>query len=335
MLIALDNGGEKGYNRGMENTMNAKFYKTKRFFKSGSPYFLACGLVLGVYLFMLILRKVYPFGPYTVASYDLSAQICPFIEHIFDVWKGRSTPLFSYAIGGGADMFGSLAYFIFSPFSPLFLIFGEGMVAEAAGVVIGCKLLTLAAIGVWFARTQFGLSPLVSACLGVLYAYCGYTFVSNTYINWMDLLMYTPFAVWAFKKMLKTGNFWLFSAFVAACVYTSFSIACFSMFTVYPVLVQGIGIEHHRHLAVVNEGKQCRLALLALPKSWANAHSTVALCINGIAETILVAVDSCHCLGHCNLYYRVVARWYVHREQPHPTAQCRTRGKHRCASHSL
>ncbi len=237
MLIALDIGGEKGYNRGMGNTMNAKFYKTKRFFKSGLPYFLACGLVLGVYLFMLILRKVYPFGPYTVASYDLSAQICPFIEHIFDVWKGRSTPLFSYAIGTGADMFGSLAYFIFSPFSPLFLIFGEGMVAEAAGVVVGCKLLTLAAIGVWFARTQFGLSPLVSACLGVLYAYCGYTFVSNTYINWMDLLMYTPFAVWAFKKMLKTGSFWLFSAFISACIYTSFSIACFSMFTVYPVLV--------------------------------------------------------------------------------------------------
>ena len=236
-IFALDKGSEKGYNQGMENTTEQKLNTTKRFFKSGTPYFLACGLVLGVYLYMLILRKVYPFGPYTVASYDLSAQICPFIEHIFDVWKGRSTPLFSYAIGGGADMFGSLAYFIFSPFSPLFLIFGEGMVSEAAGIVIGCKLLTLAAIGVWFARTQFGLSPLVCACLGVLYAYCGYTFVANTYINWMDLLMYTPFAVWAFKKMLKTGNFWLFSAFVAACVYTSFSIACFSMFTVYPALV--------------------------------------------------------------------------------------------------
>ncbi len=236
-IFVLDKERKNGYNQGMENTTKQKLNTMKRFFKSEYPYFLACGLVLGVYLFMLILRQVYPFGSYTVASYDLSAQICPFIEHIFDAWKGRSTPLFSYAIGGGADMFGSLAYFIFSPFTPLFLIFGEGMVSEAAGVVIGCKLLTLAAIGVWFARTQFGLSPLVSAFLGVLYAYCGYTFVANTYINWMDLLMYTPFAVWAFKKMLTTGNFWLFSVFIAACVYTSFSIACFSMFTVYPVLV--------------------------------------------------------------------------------------------------
>ena len=236
-IFVLDKWREKGYNQGMENTQMQKLYKMKRFFKSGAPYFLSCGLVLGMYLYMLILRQVYPFGPYTVASYDLSAQICPFIEHIFDAWKGRSTPLFSYAIGGGADMFGSLAYFIFSPFSPLFLIFGEGMVSEAAGIVVGCKLLVLAAIGVWFARTQFRLSPLLSACLGVLYTYCGYTFVANTYINWMDLLMYTPLAVWAFRKMLKTGSFWQFSALMAACVYTSFSIACFSMFTVYPVLV--------------------------------------------------------------------------------------------------
>ena len=236
-VYALDKSGKKGYNQGMENTAKQKLHKAKCFLKSAYPYFLSCGLVLGAYLFMLILRKVYPFGRYTVASYDLSAQICPFIEHIFDVWKGRSTPLFSHAVGGGADMFGSLAYFIFSPFSPLFLIFGEGMVAEAAGVVIGCKLLTLAAIGVWFARTQFGLSPLISACLGVLYAYCGYTFVANTYINWMDLLMYAPLAVWAFKKMLKTGSFWAFSALIAACVYTSVSIACFSMLTVYPALV--------------------------------------------------------------------------------------------------
>ena len=221
----------------MENTQTAQLHKTNGFWKSAYPYFLSCGVVVGLYLFMLIFRRVYPFGPYTVASYDLSAQICPFIEHLFDVFKGRSDLLYSNAIGGGADMFGSLAYFIFSPFSPLFLIFGEGMVAEAAGVVIACKLATLALVGVWFAATQFHLSPFLCACLGVLYAYSGYTFVANTYINWMDLLMYAPFVVWAFRRMLKTGSFWSFSALMAACIYTSFSIACFSMFTVYPALV--------------------------------------------------------------------------------------------------
>ncbi len=227
----------KGYNQGMENAKRAKLNNVKGALQKFYPYLLSCGLVLGLYLFMLVLRRVYPFGVYTVASYDLSSQICPFIEHLFDVLKGRSSLFFSYAIAGGADVFGSLAYFILSPFSPLFLVFGEGMVAEAAVLVIAAKLAAIALIGTWFASTQFQLPRLACACMGVLYAYCGYTFVANTYINWMDLLMYMPLIVWAFRKFLKTGSFWLFSAFMAACIYTSFSIGCFAMLTVYPALI--------------------------------------------------------------------------------------------------
>ncbi|MBQ7323164.1 MAG: YfhO family protein, partial [Clostridia bacterium] len=73
--------------------------------------------------------------------------------------------------------------------------------------------------------------------VGVLYAYCGYTFVSNTYINWMDFLIYMPFCVKAFQHFVKTGKFLPFSILMSCCVYTCFSIACFSMFTVFPALV--------------------------------------------------------------------------------------------------
>ena len=214
-----------------------KLNKVKSFFQKFYPYFASCGLVLALYLALLIMSEIYPFGDYSIASYDLSAQICPFIEHIFDVLKGRSSLFYSHAIAGGADMFGSLAYFIVSPFSPLFLAFGEGMVAEAAVLVLGLKIVLLAFVGTWFASTQFHIHKIACACVGVLYAYCGYTFVANTYINWLDILLYMPFLVWAFKRLVQTEKFWAFSALMAGCVYASFSIACFSMFTVYPVLV--------------------------------------------------------------------------------------------------
>ena len=172
---------------------------------------LLCGFVMALYLALLVMCKIYPFGEYSIASYDLSAQICPFIEHVFDALKGRSSLFYSHAIAGGADLFGSLAYFIVSPFSPLFLVFGEGMVAEAAVLVLGLKIVLLAFVGVWFAMTQFRIHKLACACLGVLYAYCGYTFVANTYVNWLDILLYMPFVVWAFKRFVKTGKYWVFS----------------------------------------------------------------------------------------------------------------------------
>ncbi|MBO5334656.1 MAG: YfhO family protein [Clostridia bacterium] len=221
----------------MELSQTKKLHTKESGFQKVYPYLLSCGFVLVVYLAMLILRGIYPFGVNSLASYDLSAQICPFIEHIFDVLKGRSSLFYSHALGGGADLFGSLAYFIVSPFSPLFLVLGEGMVAEAAALVIGLKIVLLAFVGTWFASTLFSISKPACACLGVLYAFCGYTFVANTYINWLDILVYMPFAVWAFRRFVKTGSFWLFSLVMAACIYASFSIACFAMFTVYPALV--------------------------------------------------------------------------------------------------
>ncbi len=196
-------------------------------------------VVVFLYLFALWQYGVYPFGnKYTAASYDLSAQICPFIEHLFDVFDGKSTLTFSYAIVGGADVTGTFLYFFISPFSFLFLIFGDGKVAHASSIVMACKLAAIAFSGAWFAKKVFnGIPDYLCIVIGVLYAYCGYSFVANTYINWLDFLIYLPFVTAAFKHFVKTGKFLPFSILLGCCIYTCFSIACFSLFTVFPALI--------------------------------------------------------------------------------------------------
>ena len=230
---ALESAGEK-----TESKQKAKG-KFEAFFDRNYVMLFAAFLVFIAYMVALATFKIYPFGSeYTVASYDLSAQICPFIEHLFDVLSGKSTLGYSYAIAGGADVTGTFLYFFLSPFSLLFLICGDGHVAQAASFVLPLKLATIAFVGAWFAKRQFENIPdYLCVAVGVLYAYCGYTFVANTYINWLDFLIWLPLCVGAFRKFLKTGRFWSFSALLACCIYTCFSIACFSMFTVFPILV--------------------------------------------------------------------------------------------------
>ena len=228
--------------KNMENTTSQQQNIGKRldaFFDKHYAFFFAPLIVAILYMFALWQYDVYPFGDkYTAASYDLSAQICPFIEHLFDVFDGKSTLTFSYAIVGGADVTGTLLYFFVSPFSFLFLIFGDGKVAHASSIVMLFKMMSIAFAGTWFAKKLFKDIPdYLCIMVGVVYAYCGYTFVSNTYINWMDFLIYLPFTVGAFKRFVKTGKFLRFSILVACCIYTCFSIACFSLFTVFPALI--------------------------------------------------------------------------------------------------
>lgn len=221
-----------------ENETKTTFQKIAAFFNRNYAMFFAGILVLILYATQLISSGIYPFGDKTVASYDLSAQICPFIEHLFDVLQGKSTLSYTYALVGGVDVTGTFLYFFISPFSFLFLLFGDGKVAEAAVLVMACKLIAVAVSGSWFAKKLFKNIPdYLCVAIGVVYAYCGYMFVSNTYINWVDFLIYMPFCVAAFRHFVTTGKFLPFSILVSCCIYTCFSIACFSMFIAFPTLI--------------------------------------------------------------------------------------------------
>ena len=199
----------------------------------GAPLFVGV-----IYIIALWQGEVYPFGKYTAASYDFSAQICPFIEHLFDVIQGKSSLTYTYALVGGVDIVGTFLYFFVSPFSFIFLLFGDGRVAYASSFVMFFKLGTMAFAGTWFAKKLFKEIPdYLCLAVGVAYTYCGYTFVANTYINWLDFLIYLPFCTGAFKHFVKTENFWPFAILMAACIYTCFSLACFSMFIAFPTLI--------------------------------------------------------------------------------------------------
>ena len=219
-----------------KKSLSARF---NAFFDRNFACFITPIIVLALYFIASWVYGVYPFSnEYTAASYDYSAQICPFFEHIFDVFKGKSTLTYTYSIMGGADVTGMFLYTFVSPFSILFLLCGEGNVVYAAAYVVGFKLAAVGLAGAWFAKKLFKNIPeYLCIVIGLVYAFCGYTFVASTFVAWLDLLIYVPFCVGAFCRFVKTGSFWRFSVLVACCIYTHFSIACFALFTVFPALI--------------------------------------------------------------------------------------------------
>ena len=202
------------------------------------PLAVCAALIVAIYVGMLYAYNVFPFSDRTASQYDLLAQIVPYAEHLFDVAKGEASLFYSVRVGGGMDVFGILMYCLLSPFTFLFFLFGEGNVYYAASVMVPAKLICIAAAALVMMRVRFGgMSSFLSVPVAVLYAFCGFTFVANTYINWMDLLMYMPLAVLAFGHMRRTGKVRLLACVIAACIYTCFSLFCFSMFVSYPVCI--------------------------------------------------------------------------------------------------
>lgn len=191
-----------------------------------------------VFAVALKVNGIFPFGKSVMSSYDMLAQVAPFIEHFFDVIDGKSSLFYSFSIAGGADVFGTLAYCCISPFTFVFLLFGKGNVYYGTSIVLPLKIICIGISAYVYLRKRFkNLSPLLRIALCLSYAFCGYLYVSNTYINWVDILIYVPVIVWGFRKLVKTGQKSTFIVGLCLIIYTCFSIACFSLLIIYPLAI--------------------------------------------------------------------------------------------------
>lgn len=191
-----------------------------------------------VFAVALKVNSIYPFGKSVMSSYDMLAQVAPFIEHFFDVIDGKSSLFYSFSIAGGADVFGTLAYCCISPFTFVFLLFGKGNVYYGTSIVLPLKIICIGISAYVYLRKRFkNLSPLWRIALSLSYAFCGYLYVSNTYINWVDILIYVPVLAWGFRKLVKTGQKGTFIVGLCLIIYTCFSIACFSLLIIYPLAI--------------------------------------------------------------------------------------------------
>ena len=210
----------------------------KGFFAKYWLYFAAPIIICALFFAMLKTFNVYPFSKTSMSNYDLLAQICPFLEHFYDVIEGKSSLFYSTAIIGGADVFGTLAYCAVSPFTFLFFICGKGNVFYAISYVLPIKLSCVACAAIFFIRKRFKNIPdHFTLTLAVIYAFCGYMFVANTYINWVDFLIYMPFVILGYEKLVKEGRIRYFAIAYALMIYTCFSIACFALLIVYLILI--------------------------------------------------------------------------------------------------
>ena len=191
-----------------------------------------------VFAVALKVNGIFPFGKSVMSSYDMLAQVAPFIEHFFDVIDGKSSLFYSFSIAGGADVFGTLVYCCISPFTFVFLLFGKGNVYYGTSIVLPLKIICIGISAYVYLRKRFkNLSPLLRIALSLSYAFCGYLYVSNTYINWVDILIYVPVLAWGFRKLVKTGQKSTFIVGLCLIIYTCFSIACFSLLIIYPLAI--------------------------------------------------------------------------------------------------
>ena len=212
--------------------------KVKEFFKQKDVYFIIATFFVLFALVASAVTGVFPFGTNTNATYDAWHQVCPLYNLIFDFLEGKASLFYSTSVGGGLNTFGVLTYYVISPFSILFLIFGRGGIYYAYNLVLVLKAITTAVVACYFIRKTFpNINKIYQILFSVLYSVGGYFVMLHTWITWVDFMIYMPLLFLAYKKLLNEEKFLPFSIVMALLIFTCFGIGSFSFIVLFILFV--------------------------------------------------------------------------------------------------
>ena len=98
---------------------NSISIKNKKIFREN---FIVCISIIFIFLVTCYIKKIFPFGNFTVDTSDFEGQIVPFYYHVYDFLHGRKSLFFDWYTGLGSNMAGLVSHYGFlSPFNLLFL----------------------------------------------------------------------------------------------------------------------------------------------------------------------------------------------------------------------
>lgn len=199
---------------------------------------LAACLVMLLFLCVLFIEKIYPFGDNTFLMYDMKREYVDYYSYLKSVYQGKNNILYSFSTTLGSSPIGLYIFYISSPFFLLFAFLPNTLFPLGITIVAGLKLMTAAFLMDLYllhvleiqgrnftSRTDDGVkllkrenenpswmyeffSPIyISAFLGaVSFAMSSYLFSHSMNSMWIDAVMLLPITLWMLERLLTTGR---------------------------------------------------------------------------------------------------------------------------------
>ncbi|MGM9892285.1 YfhO family protein [Limosilactobacillus sp.] len=162
--------------------------------------FLLPVVLMGGYF---ICRQMAPFGSSSLLTVDLGQQYVDFFAYFRAALLHHPTSLFySFAKGLGGEMWGTNAYYLFSPLNLLLLCFPGRYLTSGIMLIL---LLRYGLAGLSFAwlmtKTGWQSGPRIWA-FSTAYALNGWMIANQLNMLWLDALIILPLVIWGLLKLL-------------------------------------------------------------------------------------------------------------------------------------
>ncbi len=176
---------------------------------------ISSGLVLIIYLAVMLICRIAPFGDNTFLMFDLKRQYVDYYAYYSTVISGDNDIFYSFSTTLGAGMLGFFAYYMMSPFLILLSLFDKARLYLGVAIVIGLKLMLAAFIMNLFlqkfvakveSKSLFDVSGLTVITGSVSWAFSGFLFAHSMNMMWMDVVILLPLIIYCHEELITENR---------------------------------------------------------------------------------------------------------------------------------
>lgn len=225
--------------------------------------FVAACVVSLMYIVMLAVCGIIPFGTRNWLIYDMRRQYMDFFSYYRSIVNGQNDIRYSLSMSLGSGAVGFFTYYLTSPWMLLTLLYNRTHMPEAITLIVGVKLAFIAFFGNLFleyyrekcAKNEEYRSQRVVVAFSVAYTFSA--FIMSNLINpmWLDVFYMMPLVLYMLDRLIfdnKKFEYILCLAFMIWCnYYIAFMVCIFIvMWTVYRCFCGKCGVKPFVRMAL-------------------------------------------------------------------------------------
>ena len=217
-------------------------------FKSSKVLLYLSAFLIPVFIYMIVMFvcKITPFGSRTLLVWDADGQYAYFLTELRRVFLGQADPFYTLNAALGSGLTGLISYYLASPWNVIFALFKETDLPLAYSILVLIKIGLAGLCMMVYLHYTYRLNY-KGLLFAVTYALMGYVAVYCWSVMWMDGVAVFPLVVMGLRKISKHEKpftYILALAYALFCnYYIGFMICLFSvLFIIY------LAIEDHKVL---------------------------------------------------------------------------------------
>lgn len=170
-------------------------------------YVIPMLVTLVIYLSILCVKRIFPFGSLTIDYYDMAQQIAAFYYHVYDMLHGKSGFFYSFYSALGVNMTMSTSGCSnFSIFNLFFLLVPRNYLLESLSIFHLLKLLAMTFTMYFYLHKTYRAPYFFELFLSVGYAFSGFVLMLYITNQWMDIAVMLPVIMYFYDRMMESGN---------------------------------------------------------------------------------------------------------------------------------